>query len=1832
MALNAPSSSRPGRPGPPPLYPPSLAASSIPTPMSEDSLSPESTSSVYSLCASVGNTCAAATQSARSRSEEVGSEPVAEQTFFPAYPVSEPSAFELSAACRCVATRSAPVQLPDASPLASPVSLGHSFSSNSSYPRSPRLPNSPHSPATGLAAALAAPQPPALCLPDSARNAKRKTRLGGVRVHPDSSRTPNTPLASGCSAGVPELPAASLFLCYTLPEELELLLLDPTAVPPQRKPATPRESRPNGTSEAGEQTTKAACDGLSPVSRYPPDTPSEAVLEVTREAAACAVRAGAAPDSGSESPNNLDPERNSEEVLLDAEGSFGRCETPDAERPPPGGPATRQQRVSAFPPPKSECPVAASAGAQDTELRAFNLSKSSCARQKIHSASVFDCCCTGQPLGAEAEDADASSAAKVRPSADSLSAVATDDQGIRSVVSDAADETKALGSSERERIQCNSIILLSRWTRYAEVASGFTPASGVSTRASPVSQGLLSASSARSPTRAAGKRRSKERERNSTSPGLASHAEEERLVNNFAVELPLSPQAPQTPEPASHPLGVFMKHLDQLCPAEFLLLAKYVKDKLPFAVQAVLDEPASEDPSHRSWNDNAFFDLPALESDLNEAPLQPGVSIQTQGGAPERRVAPTPAAREATVKKHAGPFFREAHPSLARLFPVLRSDLGKAERFGSDLKLERGVGWQPTPRIRSPSQVSEDQEEQGEAGESGGLRGCRGSQSRLEFSSAGRHGVAAPDLPDAGADALSGAMEELQQQLCDLQIRTGTTPACAAVPAAPPRRSRGLNPHAPPFRSMRAAYLSPGFVPLPLTASPVVGASGAAALILPRCPAPASDAHAESTVSLPLFPGTEGAAGGGGSKGQLGTGDVEPQSGLLPGLGDSAQAWKSENRRGRRDEAWGATFAEPRDTETDELELMRTLGLPTQFASSRKTTRPRKPHREAKTACEASPPVQVSPHGSAPTALWGGLGPPETQATATGVNAEFDGAFERDQAGVRPAGAGDERRRKCACGTMAEACRQFRQDPVEQGKSNRCGRREAPLRRTPAVSSALALPPGYDSVGNTTDSSYYRLRYTLFHKYDEGMLLDENAWFETTVECIAAYLASVLREVSVHARMRGSPVSGLSTGRKPRPNARAALDSEDLLSAKSERAPCGKAGKASSSEICVRRSGSEVENNASGERAVLRPAITEGCSDAVPAKEGGESTTLLGDSPGEAEGKSGCQRRRLKKRTEEMTGSDDEPPPLPLVAMDGCCGAGGNVIQFARFFDACVGVDCDLVKVAICKHNASLYGVRDQVEFSRVKCPFCVGQAEAAAPGSCAFFSEKECRNEKLFREELEAVHASLVSGELTPSRPLSQRGSLLTDIAWCFMSPPWSGPSYSGRRSFRSQLFSVAGGQDGGGGIGSAHIPSLVKAAARIAPNVCLFLPRSTNVHELAALAVALRFPLLEVEVLYSHFIDRTSGDQSRSLFPKAVIAYLVRDVASWIAVRGLPEALPGRLGGLTPASPAQGLLSVDCQCTTCACSSGARPRSCTSGPCRGVCGPPVETREFRPNALGAAPLPAFAWFSLDPHLRAVREAEDDSLCRGGDSPASRGGEAQKKKPERVKETARATSLRQTLAPARTPGSAASGGKEGEVESPVGDDSVGLFWAATLRAVGALLDRKDVGDSREVHSGKENDVLTESGAQGRRSGRKAQHGEAGEAAQRYPAPEAQARGKPGQVHAQKREGTPADTVLSAEQEAALSDGRKESESPFSGASEKCERGHRAADGPENVESDEKRAKGSILVDILARLQNGTMLLEEVLTAAAAAEEGHWRGSNKKTKWDTFLEVLAARP
>ncbi|KAL8434143.1 hypothetical protein Efla_005470 [Eimeria flavescens] len=157
---------------------------------------------------------------------------------------------------------------------------------------------------------------------------------------------------------------------------------------------------------------------------------------------------------------------------------------------------------------------------------------------------------------------------------------------------------------------------------------------------------------------------------------------------------------------------------------------------------------------------------------------------------------------------------------------------------------------------------------------------------------------------------------------------------------------------------------------------------------------------------------------------------------------------------------------------------------------------------------------------------------------------------------------------------------------------------------------------------------------------------------------------------------------------------------------------------------------------------------------------------------------------------------------------------------------------------------------------------------------------------------------------------------SPLLPIDWLYMSPPWGGENYEGCRDFlRSRYFT------------SNHesLLQLVAAAAKVAPNVCLFLPRSTDLHELFVAASLLSFPLIEVEVLFLPSKQQTGFKGGSSLpasaaaaaaealntpYPKAVIVYLVREVRAWVEGRGLPT---GASHALSLSVPSKGWLRAD-------------------------------------------------------------------------------------------------------------------------------------------------------------------------------------------------------------------------------------------------------------------------------------------------------------------------------
>lgn len=126
------------------------------------------------------------------------------------------------------------------------------------------------------------------------------------------------------------------------------------------------------------------------------------------------------------------------------------------------------------------------------------------------------------------------------------------------------------------------------------------------------------------------------------------------------------------------------------------------------------------------------------------------------------------------------------------------------------------------------------------------------------------------------------------------------------------------------------------------------------------------------------------------------------------------------------------------------------------------------------------------------------------------------------------------------------------------------------------------------------------------------------------------------------------------------------------------------------------------------------------------------------------------------------------------LIVDGFCGVGGNAIQFALTCERVIAIDIDPQKIAMARHNASIYGVLDRIEFI-------VGD----------YF---------------------LIIGSLRP------------DVV--FLSPPWGGPEYLQQDSFDLKKM---GGLDG---------ERIFTEAAKLTDNIAYFVPRNTDTAQLAKLA----------------------------------------------------------------------------------------------------------------------------------------------------------------------------------------------------------------------------------------------------------------------------------------------------------------------------------------------------------------------------------------------------------
>ncbi|KAL9895247.1 trimethylguanosine synthase [Glossina fuscipes] len=129
------------------------------------------------------------------------------------------------------------------------------------------------------------------------------------------------------------------------------------------------------------------------------------------------------------------------------------------------------------------------------------------------------------------------------------------------------------------------------------------------------------------------------------------------------------------------------------------------------------------------------------------------------------------------------------------------------------------------------------------------------------------------------------------------------------------------------------------------------------------------------------------------------------------------------------------------------------------------------------------------------------------------------------------------------------------------------------------------------------------------------------------------------------------------------------------------------------------------------------------------------------------------------------------------VLIDGFCGCGGNAIQFAFTCHKVIAVDIDADKLAMAKHNASIYGVGHKIEF--------------------------------ILGDFLHMAAHNRLKGDVV------------------FLSPPWGGPKYKQRKSYDIEEYLLP-----------VSASELIEKSSLISENIAIFLPRNAHMQQIIKLA----------------------------------------------------------------------------------------------------------------------------------------------------------------------------------------------------------------------------------------------------------------------------------------------------------------------------------------------------------------------------------------------------------
>ncbi|CCK72255.1 RNA methyltransferase KNAG_0J01740 [Huiozyma naganishii CBS 8797] len=148
--------------------------------------------------------------------------------------------------------------------------------------------------------------------------------------------------------------------------------------------------------------------------------------------------------------------------------------------------------------------------------------------------------------------------------------------------------------------------------------------------------------------------------------------------------------------------------------------------------------------------------------------------------------------------------------------------------------------------------------------------------------------------------------------------------------------------------------------------------------------------------------------------------------------------------------------------------------------------------------------------------------------------------------------------------------------------------------------------------------------------------------------------------------------------------------------------------------------------------------------------------------------------------------------PDARCILDVCCGGGGNTIQFAQLFPRVIGVDNDLSHLYCCVMNCRAYNVEKSVWLKY---------------------------------------------------GPWNSDISLGKDVTvdCIFSSPPWGGPEYLHADKYDLEKSLQPGG-----------ITYLLRSFAKFTQNIILFLPRNSNLQQIASSTRSVFGPLAKCKVLY--------------------------------------------------------------------------------------------------------------------------------------------------------------------------------------------------------------------------------------------------------------------------------------------------------------------------------------------------------------------------------------------